>query len=1243
MQTQTRTHLKPAISNTQMFLLQWNLNGYYTHLEKLQILLAKHIPKIVCLQETHFKGNHCHSLRNYTPFFKNRLNREYASGGVATYVSSDTPAQKINLNTTMEAVAVRIQLPTSLTICNIYIPPDNTVDLEEIRHIYTQMTPPMIFVGDFNCHNILWGCDSTSEKGRTLESFLQMEHLIILNSGEKTRFNSRNGSFSALDLSFCSPSIAPLLNWERETYLYGSDHYPILIKAVSNQRHEHDRPRTWNIPKANWNLFALKVEEYLCPLSETATINQLVANFTSGLVKAANEAVGRKSNNPRAHTVPWWNKDCEDAIRESKAAFNRVKRRNTEANLSEFKRLRARARFVIKQSKKSAWQEYVQGINNETPVSEVWSRIRKLRGVYRTQRIDSLLVENEVFTSPREIADALAKRFQLNSKDSNFSESFLSYKEALELQAIQPNHDVNSPVNEPLSMNELDDALRSVHDTSPGSDEIPYIFLKNLPAVAKIHLLSIFNKIWHSHDFPVTWLEAVVVPILKPDKEKTDVNSYRPISLTCCMCKLMERIVNKRLTYSLEERNLLAPLQNGFRHNRSTTDNLVRLESYIHDSFANDEKVLAVFFDVQKAYEMTWRHLITKKLYEWGFSGNILHFVTNFLKNRSFRVRVGDHTTEPYWLQNGIPQGSVISVTLFLIAFNDIPEFAGSTVEVSLYADDLVMYVGGKNVTTLQRIVQKSLSSLEEWTSKTGFLFSGTKTHCMLFSKRKSNAQPSLTLAGSSLRFVSESRFLGVTFDNRLEWKSHLLQLKTTCRRIIDLMKVLAHHYWGADTNTLLTLYRTLIRSKLDYGCVVYNTARKKLLGMLDTIQYAALRVALGAFRTSPVDDLCSISAEAPLDLRRKQLTLNYAAKVASEEEHPNHSTVFSGKFEAVFRNRPQLPPPIYRRVAQFLDEIEIPLHDIHRYAQKSPPWLIPKLIFDTHLSECPEADTNPYSLQQGFLSFVSKHRSFTYIYTDTSKADRKMGSAVYTSINSFQYRLSSDCSVFTGELYAILQAVKHIKNLPDGKYAICSDSLASINSIHHLYSNHPLIQEIHDNIIQLPKETTLMFLFTPSHVNIHGNEMADSLAREASSSTTEPVAAVSLNDIKTIIRGKCQALWEERWTSRASKLREIKPSAQQRLCLPERRRAQVIISRLRIGHTRATHLHLILKTPPPVCDRCGTRITVEHIIIECPKYSQIRAQCMVSNTLARALGPDIDEVTRTLFFLKEVDLERHL
>ena len=217
---------------------------------------------------------------------------------------------------------------------------------------------------------------------------------------------------------------------------------------------------------------------------------------------------------------------------------------------------------------------------------------------------------------------------------------------------------------EDYSISELNTSLEKSHDTATGPDEIHYQFLKHLSPESLLVLLDIFNSIWATGNFPKAWREGTIIPIAKPGKDAKNPTNYRPISLTSCLCKTMERMINTRLVWFIESNGFISNYQSGFRYGYSTTDQLVRLEAFIRDGFVRNHHVVSVFFDLEKAYDTTWKYGILKDLYHLGLRGRMPLFIKQFLMDRVFRVRLRTVMSELHNQEMGVPQGSILVVTL---------------------------------------------------------------------------------------------------------------------------------------------------------------------------------------------------------------------------------------------------------------------------------------------------------------------------------------------------------------------------------------------------------------------------------------------------------------------------------------------------------------------------------------------------------------------------------------------------
>ena len=225
----------------------------------------------------------------------------------------------------------------------------------------------------------------------------------------------------------------------------------------------------------------------------------------------------------------------------------------------------------------------------------------------------------------------------------------------------------------------------------------------------------------------------------------------------------------------------------GSRTDRSTTDNLVRLETFIRDAFIKKELVVAVFFDLIKAYDTTWRYGILKDIRKPG--GRLPTFIESFLADRTMQVRVGSSLSDYYDQEQGVPQGGVLSKTLFSIKINDIWKCLGNLTDCSLFVVDFCICYRSKSMGTIERQLQQNLNKIENWATSNGFKSSKSQTQCVhLCQLRKQYDDPALHLYGSPIPLVEESKFLGILFDRKLSFIPHIKYLKAKCLKALNLL-----------------------------------------------------------------------------------------------------------------------------------------------------------------------------------------------------------------------------------------------------------------------------------------------------------------------------------------------------------------------------------------------------------------------------------------------------------------------
>ncbi|XP_042147017.1 uncharacterized protein LOC121836236, partial [Ixodes scapularis] len=252
--------------------------------------------------------------------------------------------------------------------------------------------------------------------------------------------------------------------------------------------------------------------------------------------------------------------------------------------------------------------------------------------------------------------------------------------------------------------------------------------------------------------------------------------------------------------------------------------------------------------------------------------------------------------------------------------------------------------------------------------------------------RRGLSLDPTLHLNNIDISVQQEHKFLGVIFDKKLSFVPHLKKLKRKCLSSLNVLKVLSHISWGSDRRCLLRLYNSLVRSRLDYGAVVYDSAQSSTLKMLDPVHHLGLRLASGAFRTSPVLSLYADTHQMSLEKRRQYLSLCYAYRVYSNPQHPGYSAIHSCRFSRLFENKPTIVRPLNFRIQNFSASLHVPLHvAVLNYRDRVAPWDEVPIVCDSTLTKYSKRATSPRVLQQEFLSLQETYRGYTEFYTDGS------------------------------------------------------------------------------------------------------------------------------------------------------------------------------------------------------------------------------------------------------------------
>jgi Reverse transcriptase (RNA-dependent DNA polymerase) len=413
------------------------------------------------------------------------------------------------------------------------------------------------------------------------------------------------------------------------------------------------------------------------------------------------------------------------------------------------------------------------------------------------------------------------------------------------------------------------------------------------------------------------------------------------------MGKLLERMVTSRLNWFLESNKLISNFQSGFRARRSVHDNIALLTDVINKALANRHRVVGVFLDFEKAYDMVWRRGVLLKLKNMGISGNMLAYIRGLLSGTHIHLKIKGILSHLMEIENGMLQGSSISPTLFLVMINDLTSKI-SSVSNLLFADGTTLFKSGSNLDHIISELQKALDNIALWCEAWGFRVSTAKSVVVPFGRTIFNIDSRLTFKGTPLPVAQEVKFLGIILDSHLNMSAHVSYIVSKCARRIALIKMVSGTSWGADSKSLLLIYKSLVRSVLLYGSAAYGGLSAYNIKKLESIQYNALRIISRAMKGIPSLDLTVYCGEMPIATQILEMQCRYFVKIKNSPDSAaasvacdhwaNHYGLASKNSKTLVNSTLEFSP--------ILDTLDV----APKKLASTPPWLLKAPCFNISL-----------------------------------------------------------------------------------------------------------------------------------------------------------------------------------------------------------------------------------------------------------------------------------------------------
>ena len=1212
----------PSSLTFECNILQWNCRSISkTNQHLIHFLATSPINyNFICLQSLATEENKLPFINGFT--YPPNVSNSEGRVQTATYVSTKikckhVPSPMPNVPQYFFSTTVQTKINGHTTnIVNLYYPQGYKPAYNSL-HSYEWLaslptTESWIVVGDFNVRNKLWEdhCPLPSHQGaHRLINSINNSNLLLLNDGSKTRYPHRHtDTASAIDLTLASPNLLLNQQWYPHSDCLLSDHKPITIQlCVPIEQNNSNIPAKKNYDKANWTLFQSILSKFSTNSLYDQNLETHYNNIRQAILQASDAAVPTLSPNgaKRPNSKPWWNDAVCIAIKQRKKACTNFDINPTEHNHILKKQAEKQSEAAIKQAKRDYFNN--EQIVNFTDLGKAWKRLGRLKnnGKFREPRVYDK--NNKITTSASETAEVLAETFAKASQTSSLSPQEQDRRQGQQYPG--KSSDNSHFINAPLKHAEVVEAIMSIKKVkkATGGDPISYQLIKKLPPTFTTILSDFYSRCWTMGEVPQAWRHAEVVGIHKPGKPARNPASFRPISLTPHLGKVYERIVKARLEYYLEKNNIIPQFQAGFRKHRSCMEQVVKLASHVRRAFARKKITYATFFDIKGAYDSVWHGRLLKKLHDLGIEGNLYNFILAFLQNRTMHVRVGSSLSRVHRLDMGVPQGSIIAPILFNIMLHDISKLPLSDTNISMYADDIAIWsspIPRKSQQASKYLLshQSNTNRITEYLLDNGFTLSPDKCEFMVFARTKTSNRV-LSILNTIKEPVSSYKFLGVIFSFNLHWKRHIEHIVQKAAKSLNFIKSIACQGWAREPRFLVHLVQTLVRSRLTYGMEAFYTIPTYLLKLLERLEMKALKVALGVPRYAINRFVYRDVGWLPLDYTIQLKAASLLANMYANSNLPY--TEFQSQHEDDYpeqRPHQQTCMSIYSYVQPLLTIAGLALSEItHRPSCFVPRWEWVTPSFDLSLHLHFSKSHNPNLIKVAALEKIYSHKSHLQIYTDGSKlSDSQIGCSFYIPGLKVQkyFRLNSHISIFSAELWAILEALSYINNLPNPPISmvIYTDSLSSLMALQGNPSNRTeLLLEIRFLLHQIIiKGTFIIFAWIPSHCGIPGNDQADRGAKSAATGISggRVNIGLSIREAKAVFK---QALYRG-W---AVELKEYTATRSQD--------HNIVKGGLFLGVPRSISSRIYrLRTYSPYCKyrniqcQCGIKLTQEHIFQPC-------------------------------------------
>ena len=421
------------------------------------------------------------------------------------------------------------------------------------------------------------------------------------------------------------------------------------------------------------------------------------------------------------------------------------------------------------------------------------------------------------------LADQYKGQFSTNSMDSNVEE----------ITELLDDFNDSDLVDIDITEKDIIDAINDLDENlSAGPDEVPAIFLKKTKNTIAKPLKFILRKSLDEGVIPDIFKLAHITPIHKGGA-KTKPEQYRPVSLTSHIMKIFERVIKKNILAHLTLNNLINERQHGFVPGRSTQSQLLAHYKDIYEALEEGVRVDTVFLDFAKASDKVDHSILMRKVIKHKIKGKVGHWIKEFLTNRKFKVIANGIMSELEDVLSGVPQGTVLAAILFIIMISDIDENVKACI-VRCFADDTKVSKKIKDDEDKSKM-QEDLSSIYKWAEDNAMKFNDTKFEQLNYGTLNNDPiEPYKNPSNEDIASSNIVKDLGVITNSHITFRGHIDSIVTASKITSGMI---LRTFLTRDAEVMMRLFKTYIRSRLEYCCSVWSPVQQGEINEIERVQ----------------------------------------------------------------------------------------------------------------------------------------------------------------------------------------------------------------------------------------------------------------------------------------------------------------------------------------------------------------------------------------------------------------------